>query len=215
LDEELAKGYHAYTLSELFPENEEYLNWAKTELDQLADQRAAYQPVQVDPQIYDSFVGDYDIPPELGLPYPFYRIDVLNESLFLKIKTDKGWLELLPLSETSFYHVSSFAQFEVTFLPDENGVVDQFIYKEYGKEYVFNRLTGDVDEDSQQPAPSPSPSTILTPTPLSVDTSPEGDQTSSSSLEESLFLETYWWILPGAVVIVLIGWYLFRRSKGQ
>jgi hypothetical protein len=212
LDEELAKGYHAYTLADLFPPNQAYLDWAKQELDYVASLRAAYQPIQVDPEIYVAYIGDYDIPSELGLPYPFYRIDILNDSLFLKIKTDKGWLELFPLSETDFYHVSSFAQFEVTFLKDENGEVNQFLYTENGEEYTFNRIT----EDDLEPAtPSPSPTATLIPTPISTSSSTEVHQTSPVTLEESPFIVANWWLIPGAAVIIFAVWKLFRRTNNR
>jgi hypothetical protein len=210
LDEELAKGFHEYTLADLLPENQEYLIWAQQKLNYLAGLRASYQPIQVDPSIYDSYTGDYDLPPELGLPYPFYRIDVLNETLYLKIKTDKGWLELLPLSETTFYHVSSFSQFEVTFLKDEDGEVNQFLYKEIGREYTFNRI---IDGEPEQALPSPSPSATSKAPPLSTSSSPESDQTSPSSTGELPVSIPNLGIFLGGTIIIFVGWYLIQRNK--
>jgi hypothetical protein len=212
LDEELAKGYHAYNLVDLFPPNQAYLDWAKDELAEIASLRAAYRPIQVDPHVYDAYVGDYALPPELGLPFPSYKIDILNGVLFLKMKSDRGWLELSPLSETSFFHVSSLSHFEVTFLSDENGEVNQFIYKEDGEKYIFNRIRGDVVEDN---LPSPSPAATMSPTPVAAGSSPDIEQTSPMPSEEVSFLATYWWIVPGTVVIVFVGWYLIRRRKVQ
>jgi hypothetical protein len=203
LDEELAKGYHAYTLADLFPPNQPYLDWAKDELDEIASLRAAYQTVQVDPQVYAAYVGDYALPPGLGLPFPSYRIDVLNGTFLLKMKSDKGWLELFPISETSFYHVSSLSQFEVTFLPDESGEVDRFVYKEDGEEYIFNRI---LDDDAEGNAPSPSPTEVMSPTPAVSD---------SLGVEQtSPFLATHWWIVPAVAVVVFVVWYLIKRIRG-
>ncbi len=228
LDEELAKGYHTYALSDLFPENEDYFQWAKSELDRIGALQAAYQPVPVDLDRYDAFVGDYDIPPEMGLPYPFYSIAVENDALYLKIKTDKAWLELTPLSETSFYHVSSFSQLEITFLPDEDGQVDQFLYEENGRTYTFSRIK---DEDAQPTAPTPnpptpSPSTTITDVPTSTDEptatplatlentkSPNVIQPTSSPPAEKSSSFSYWWALPILSLAILAGWLLIRTRK--
>jgi hypothetical protein len=88
----------------------------------------------------------------MGLPYPVYSIIYENEILFLKMKSDKAWLTMRPISETSFYHVSSFNHFEVTFLPDEDGQVDQFQYVENGSVFTFNRLQ---DDNPEPPTPTP------------------------------------------------------------
>ena len=53
LDEEFEKGYHSYVLADLFPENQEFADWAKPELEQIRSKKAAYQPVQVDMAIYE------------------------------------------------------------------------------------------------------------------------------------------------------------------
>ena len=210
LDEELAKGFHTFTLADLFPENQEFLMWAKSELDYLAGLRESYQPVQIDPDIMIPYTGDYDLPPELGLPYPFYRIDILNGTLYLKIKPDKGWLELLPLSETDFYHVSSFSQFEVTFLIDENGEVNQFLYTEAGREYTFNRIT---DEEPEQITPPPTPTaTAITPTKTTAPTS-DDYPVSPTSPEESPGGIPIWGIVLGVAILIFLGWYLIQRNK--
>ncbi|MGD8456458.1 MAG: hypothetical protein PVF83_08745 [Anaerolineales bacterium] len=205
LEDELSQGYHAYNLADLFPPNQAYLDWAQDDLDGIASLRAAYQPVQVDPQVYEAYLGDYALPPELGLPFPSYQIDLLNGVFLLKMKSDKGWLELTPISETSFYHVSHLASFELAFLPDENGEVDRFIYKEDGEEYTFNRiLANTVIEDT----PTPSPTAAVIPTQAVTSSPLNGGQSSPS-------LTPYWWLLPTAALIGLAGWYLVRRSKDR
>ena len=231
LDEELAKGYHAYVLADLFPENPKFQDWAKPRLDWIEKLRAEYQPIEVDTAIYDSFMGNYDIPAALGLPYPFYSIAFENDTLYLQIKTDKAWLDLLPLSETSYYHVSSFAQFEITFIQDENGQVNQFLYQEKGKEYVFDRITED-DSVQVTVTPSPLPPTITftstpephtptsTPVPHTATPIPSADAETTSLVqptEPSLVEESdgnfYCWALPIFGLVLLLGWFIARRSK--
>jgi len=230
LDKELAKGYHAYILADLFPENEEYLNWAKPELDRIGALQSAYQPTQIDMEIVNSFEGDYDLPAEFGLPYPYYSISFENDSLYLKIKTDKAWLALSPISETSFYHVSSFSQFEVTFLQDEDGQVNKFLYLENGEEYTFTRIKNEIPETPtptpMPPTPSPSATstviptnttehqvTIVSVTPVENTKTPNAIQpTLSPPLEKSSII-SYWWVIPVLGVAILTGWYLIWRSK--
>jgi hypothetical protein len=184
--------------------------------------KAGYLPIEVDTAIYDSFVGKYDIPVELGLPYPFYSIAFENDTLYLKIKTDKAWLDLLPLSETSYYHVSSFAQFELIFVQDENGQVNQFLYKEKGKEYVFDRITED-DSEQVTATPSPLPPTYTltstpephTATPISINDAETTSlvQPTESSPDEKPGGQFYWWALPIFGVVLLLGWFIARRFR--
>jgi len=228
LDEELAKGYHAYVLADLFQENEDYFEWAKPELDRIGALRAAYQPVPVDLDRYDAFIGKYDIPAEMGLPYPFYSISIENDALYLKIKTDKAWLELTPFSETSFYHVSSFSQLEITFLPDEDGQVDQFRYEENGRIYTFSR----IKDDDAQPAtstpnpPTPSPSATFTDVPTSMEEptatplailentkTPVEIQPTASPPEEKSGSFSYGWAIPIIGFMILVGWLLIQKQK--
>ena len=228
LDEELAKVYHAYLLADLFPENQVFLNWAKPELDRISSLKAAYQPVQIDMATVASYVGDYDLPLELGLPYPYYSIAFENGSLYLKVKPDKAWLELTPLSETSFFHVSSFSQFEVTFLPDEDGQVDQFQYEENGEIFTFTRIKDqDAEPATATPSPpTPSPSAAMTKVPTSLEQptattlatlaktkTPHAIQPTTSPTIAKSASNSTWWAIPMVGLIILAGWLLIRYFK--
>jgi hypothetical protein len=234
LEEELVKGYHAYVLADLFPENQDFLNWATPQLNRIEALRAAYEPIKADASQYKAFLGNYALPAEMGLPYPFYSIAMEEDQLYLKIKTDKAWLELSPISETSFYHVSSFSQFEVTFLQDGEGQFNQFLYKEAGREYTFTRIKDEVLETikptSPPPTPSPSPTLVVAPTSTdepSVTSTPieiTGTQTEDSATPAEILPSpslkvdkknslNYWWVLPILVFIVLAGWFLVWRNK--
>ncbi len=140
LAEELAKGYHASRLAELFPENPAFLEWAQPYRDKLAEKRAAYTVVEVDPLVYGPLLGDYAGPTNLSTLYPYYSVDYLNGNLILKLLPDKAWMKLEPTSPTTFFHISETSRFEITFLPEENGEVNQFTYTYLGKDYQFTRV---------------------------------------------------------------------------
>jgi hypothetical protein len=226
LDEELAKGAQSYRLADLFPENQAYIQFAKPELDQLESLRAAYPEFQGDPGLYGAFVGDYAVPPEMGLPYPYFSIAIKWDSLILKIKPDKAWLPLVPLTETSFYHVSSFAHIEVNFLPDADGQVNQFEYIENGSVYTLSRMMGEASPPltptPTKPVPSPSvTSTEIptltaeppTPTPVPLTNTPSTLQLTPTPGEDIPSGNPLYWVIPGTFLVILAGWFLVRRRK--
>jgi hypothetical protein len=169
----------------------------------------------------------------MGLPYPFYEIAILDGALILKIKTDKAWLELLPLSETTFYHVSSFGQFEVVFLPETDGSVNQFQYQEGGKTYNLTRIEADSDETATPiPTLSPTPPlptetatrkptstltatsepTVLPPTPSLTNQILVDDQQPALQPQQTDRL-SYLLVIPVGFILILVGWLIFRRRK--
>lgn len=146
LDEELAKGYHAQSLIELFPENPDFLEWAQPELDRIASLREAYTTVELGPIFYLPLLGDYIVPEGLDAPSAYYSIDIEHGGLVLKMLPDKAWLELEPTSETEFFHASGISQFEITFLSDENGDVNSFNYHYQDQDYLFQRSSAAAEE---------------------------------------------------------------------
>jgi hypothetical protein len=234
LEEELAKGPHAYYLVDLFPENQDYILWAQPKFDWYENLRNSYQVVELDLSLVEPYLGRYAVPEEMGLPYPAYEIAVEQGSLVLKIKPDKGWYGLQPISETSFFHVSSFSQFEVIFLPSNDGRVDQFIYTEYGKSHTFTRLSAATPTPTATQPPSlPTPtlseptttstelptSTIERQTPTSTQTYtmpiPTGTQQAPASESSTGDEELPGWIYPVFGLVILLGisvWYLVGKK---
>ena len=146
LEQELAKGYQALSLIELFPENSEFLEWAKPELDRVANMRESYTTVELGPIFYLPLLGDYLVPDGFDAPSAYYSIEIEHGTLVLKMLPDKAWLELEPTSETEFFHASGISQFEITFLTDENGDVSSFNYHYLDQDYLFQRSSGFAEE---------------------------------------------------------------------
>ncbi|HSF82291.1 MAG TPA: hypothetical protein VLA49_13700 [Anaerolineales bacterium] len=229
LDEELVKGKHSVILSDLFPENQAFQDWAKPTLHWLDKVRAAYPEFDEATRKYEAFRGKYALPAKMGLPYPYYEIAEEDGTLLLKIYPDKGWLDLIPFAENSFYHVSSFSQFEITFLPDENGQVNQFLYVESGVEYTFNRLEGEnpiqgtaVETAIATPtatatSPSPTETATVAPTwtaePPRPSLTPTNTQPTPSPLSQSLGRIPTWLIFPVVGIVFLIFLYFVRQNK--
>lgn len=155
LDEELAKGYHAHRLADLFPENPAYLEIAQPEWDQLAEEREKYSTVNLDPELFSSYLGDYVGPEDYNPLFPYYSIAVERGELVLKMIPDKAWMNLEATSPTSFFHLSEMIEFEITFLPDDQGAVNQFIFRYLDHDYLFTRtdpthlLDSDVAADQE------------------------------------------------------------------
>jgi len=228
LDEKLAKGYHSYYLADLFPENEDFLSFAQPRIDHFEAIRATYPDFEAETALYEEFVGDYKVPVGMRLPYPFYSIALENETLYLKVKPDKVWLALRPISQNSFYHVSSFNHFEVTFLQDDDGRVRQFEYTENGAVYTFNRL----EENDPEPPTATIQAPTLTPDPTQTDiptSTKEREKPSESPMPiantqavpdptpilpmENPETTSSWWIYPLTGLIIFTGWYLSRKGK--
>lgn len=162
LEEELAQGYQAHSVMDLFPENTEFLEWAQPELDRIRTLREAYTTVELGPIFYLPLEGFYKVPEGLEAPSDIYSIDIEHGKLVLKMLPDKAWLELEPTSETDFFHVSGFQEFEITFLTDDEGEINGFKYNSGGQEYLFERLSEDeLDNFSTMPAEEPAESSWL------------------------------------------------------
>jgi hypothetical protein len=125
LDEELAKGAHAYDMAALFPPNpaaQEFYAAAMRSYDRVIRSRR----VEVDPALLAAYVGEY-APPESGPRAPGEWVSVVpyGTSLMM-IFPDSHRYELMPQSPTSFFVVTwnkmkdrFHVQFDVDFGVDE------------------------------------------------------------------------------------------------
>jgi hypothetical protein len=168
LEEELAQGKHSYDLLSLFPENEAAERYAQPKVEYLEKERAKRPTVDVDPVVYEAYVGQYEVPAEMGLPYTFFSVAQDGDELYLQVKADKAWYELTPQSETSFFHLSLHDDFRVTFDLDESGQAAQFLYEAGGQAYTFTRLDTVPSLIITSAAPTVAPT--ATPTPIPTET---------------------------------------------
>ncbi len=150
LDEELAKGYHMYIMENLFQDTLNYHVFAMTERGREDEIRADYYPVELDPFIFDAYLGSYQGPDDLDMAFDYYSIDYVNGDLVLKLIPDKAWMKLEPTSETEFFHLSYFDYFEITFIPEENGEVNRFVFSNFEEDYEFERISVEVPSEEEE-----------------------------------------------------------------
>jgi hypothetical protein len=190
LNEELAMGEHIYEISSLFPRNEAAEQWAQPVMrhyEQLLEERLV---TNVDPNIYDTYAGQYEVPAELKDPSPPLTVIRDGDRLFEELPS--WWKhELLPQSETSFFHVAFegsrlLVDHEVTFVKDETGQVTHLITEFQGEEFTFRRI--DTVPVPQHPTPAES------------STSPQESQGKNSS-------QWGWIVVPVLVLVALVAWY--------
>jgi hypothetical protein len=231
LDKELAKGKHSYDLPSLFPRNEVAERWAQPIVQRLEKQRAAKPTADVDPKVYEAYVGQYEVPAEMGLPHAYFFVAKDGPKLYLKVKSDKAWYELTPRSETSFFHLSFNDDFEVTFIPDESGQVTRFLYEAGGQTYTFTRTNAESVSATVTPvAPTPTPARptatpiapTATPPPPTVTpvkqtaTPPEptiapAELTPEPRPGQAERTRRAWWLVPALALVALAVWYGVRR----
>ena len=140
LEEELARGYHVYNMDNLFEETLDYYVFARGERWRQAEIRANYFLVELDPSIYDAYLGTYQGPENLDTLFDYYSVVLSEGELVLKMIPDKAWMRLEPTSETEFFHLSYFDYFEITFLPEENGEVNRFVLNNFEGNFEFERI---------------------------------------------------------------------------
>ena len=170
LEQELAQGARTLDLPALFPDNEAAMAWREPIVQRLEATRAARPAVEVDPQRYQAYVGQYRVPAEMGVSYTHFAIDSDGERLILKIMPDKGWYELTPESETRFYHLSTYDDFSVTFVLDESGQATQFMYETSAGTYTFVRAGAEPEPATAAPTQLATPT--ATPVPPTATTVP-------------------------------------------
>ncbi len=207
LDEELSKGAHSYDLPSLFPRNEAAELWAQPIVERLESQWAERSIADVDPKLYDAYVGQYEVPAEMGLPYAYFSVTKDGDKLYLQIKADKAWYELTPQSETSFFHLSIYDDFQVTFVLDEFGLVPRFLYEVEGETYTFTR----IDTTPLLTVTSVVTSSSPTDTPLEPTSAPAEPSPAPQPNQVERGVRWAWWLVPVLALIVLIVWYCVRR----
>jgi hypothetical protein len=154
LDEELERGAHVYDLPDLFPRNEAFERWALPQIETFETRMGMRTATDIDPQIYDRYVGEYEMPAEIGwLSFPpavFSSIFVVHggHRLFLSAIPEMLPLELRPESETSFFYADlspDIPDFEVSFVADDGGTVIQAILDFEGLGTVpFQKVNSDA-----------------------------------------------------------------------
>ncbi|MEW5870746.1 MAG: hypothetical protein AB1894_15845 [Chloroflexota bacterium] len=177
LEQELAKGAHAYDLPALFPPNaaaQKYNAAAMKGYDKVIRSRR----VEIDPALLAAYVGEY-APPESGprAPGEWVSVTPYGASLLLTFP-DSHRYELFPQSETSFFVVTwnkmdgrFQVQFTVNFGIDE--ATGQVLYMDFvfgpGEDYVRNERLNLAAYVPYIPSPAtatptPTPTPTLTPT---------------------------------------------------
>jgi hypothetical protein len=104
LEEELARGFHAYDLPSLFPSNQAAEEWAEPVLrsrDDLIDSKLV---PDLDPAVLQAYAGEYELPEGWGRPDEVLTV-IAEEGALLLRPPDSREFELFPESATAFYHV--------------------------------------------------------------------------------------------------------------
>ena len=105
LEEELARGYHAYDLPSLFPPNEAAETFAKPKLMRYDALVASRLDETLDPAILQAYAGEYAMPEGWGPPDLAMTVIPGERSLTLHFP-DYRQHELYPASATEFFHVA-------------------------------------------------------------------------------------------------------------
>jgi CubicO group peptidase (beta-lactamase class C family) len=100
--------------------------------EQAAEMLAALEPAEVDPAIYDAYVGEYELMPGFVL-----AIAKENDQLFVQA-TGQERAEIFPRSETEFFLKVDDAQ--ITFIRDESGKVNELILHKGGQDIPGKRV---------------------------------------------------------------------------
>ena len=123
-DKELAIANYKQSL-QLNPDNAN----AKQKLVALTTEQ---KEIKVDPKIYDSYVGDY----ELG---PNFIITITSEQEHLMAQaTGQPKFELFPSSQTEFF--LKVVEAQVTFVRDEHGKVTELILNQNGRKMPAKKI---------------------------------------------------------------------------
>jgi hypothetical protein len=230
LEEELAKGAHAYDLPALFPPNhaaQEFFASALRDYDRVVRSRR----VEVDPAFLGAYVGEY-APPQSEPRAPGEWVSVIpyGTSLMM-IFPDFHRYELFPRSETSFFVVTwdkQYERFQVQF--DVNFGLDEatgqvlymdFVFDPRGT-YVRNDRLGIESFVPYIPAPATSPPSSPTatteptptaePAPSLSDTSPTA--TPPTPVQEPVSSFPWGWaILLIMFLAAAAGWLIIRERR--
>jgi hypothetical protein len=242
LEEELAKGAHAYDLPALFPPNptaQEFNAPALRSYDSVIRSRR----VEVDPAFLAAYVGEY-APPGSAPPAPGEWVSVVpyGASLMM-IFPDSHRYELFPQSETSFFVVTwnkanqrFQVQFDVDFGVDD--ATGRVLYMDFvfgpGDNYARNDRLGLESYVPYTPTPVPTatsrPTRVLLPSPTSQPTATAeptaaAEPTPASSATPLAVTPPPpipapdagfpwgWTILPVALLAAAAGWVAIRQRR--
>jgi hypothetical protein len=204
LDEELEQGAHAYELPDLFPRNEDFELWALPQLESFRARMEMRTATDIDPQTYDRYLGEYELPAEVGwLSFPpavFSSIFVVQEGdrLFLSAIPEMLPLELRPESETDFFYADlspDIPDIQVSFITDESGTAIQAIIDFEGLGTVpFQKISSEVPTLAQ----------------LQLLAGEAAEEPSGFGLEQLL-----WLLVPIAAILVAFGVWRGVRRRSQ
>ena len=90
--------------------------------------------VEVDPSIYDDFIGEYEFAPNVTL-----TISREGDKLFARV-TGQDKFEILPLSETRYFYKGEIVNAEISFTRDETGKVNELIWHEQEGDETAKRI---------------------------------------------------------------------------
>jgi hypothetical protein len=93
---------------------------------------AEREPVEVDPKIYDDYVGEFEL-----MPGFIITITVEDDRLFTQA-TGQEKVEIYPRSETEFFLKVADAQ--ITFVRDDSGEANELILHQGGQEMAAKRV---------------------------------------------------------------------------
>jgi hypothetical protein len=203
LDEELQMGAHGYDLAALFPGNEVFERWAQPMIDRFENMVERRTATNVDPAIYNRYVGEYEVPPEVGwLSFPpvvLASVSIVHDSdrLFMSVAPEMLPLELRPESETSFFYADlspDIPDLQVSFVADDNGNVTQAIVDIPGVGAIpFHKVSSQEPSFAQMQLLTGEAATREKPGPG--------------------FEQILWWLVPVAAILASV--VLWRRVRNR
>jgi|GEM_PF-1020661 len=217
LQQELAKGAHAYDLPALLPPNPPALQFFAADLEGY-ESLIGSRRVEVDPAFLAAYVGDY-APPGVEAPGPgdVVRVVPYGGSLMM-LFPDWHRYELFPQSENSFFVVAwdrmnerFQVRFEVEFGLDE--ATGQVLHMDWvfgpGDSVRNSRLSPDGFVPYLPPTEPPPTTTTAAPTTTAMPTTTVPPQPSDADGG----FPWVWMTLPAALLAGAAGWALGRRRR--
>jgi len=132
LNEELKKGEHSYDLPSLFPITFAEESYKQPLLENMEKLLSEKKIAKVDPKIYNSFIGYYEIDPSIMAGYAF-NITEEDDKLYIQAQfLDKT--EIFPESNTQFFFAGIDEIIEISFVKDKSGKYSRMIAKIFGME---------------------------------------------------------------------------------
>ncbi|HEY43759.1 MAG TPA: DUF3471 domain-containing protein [Anaerolineae bacterium] len=228
LEEELARGYHAYDLPALFPLNSEADQWASSRLrhyQELIDDRLA---AGIDAEDLQSYTGDYEMPQGWAAPGDVLTVTASDDSLLLRFP-DYRQYEIFPESETRFFHIAFSGQdfdylFDARFELNKKRQVQSLVLELGSSEVQLVRIGLGPNVAEVEP-PAPPPTTMPTPsfTPRQPTSVPSTE--SLAAMEEELTPPPEqvdqpatgwgWLAVPTALLAGATAWLALRKRKPE